>query len=329
MRSVLLALALAGASLLGAQERTLSWKSLDVTAKLQNDGTLKVSERHRILFDGDWNGGQRDFRVDPGQQLSLLGMSRVDDDGDSHRMEEAGGNGIDLHQYRFDGKVLRWRAREASDPPFQNDVRAYVIDYELRNIVARSGDHYLLDHDFVFPNRAGTIESLTAKLELDSAWQAPPEFVATFERANVPPGESAILKVSLNWTGAGQPEYLAPAALPSRPAVRTRLPAPAPTVPPASLLSKLAALAVFAIAAMALMILFLRREEALGRFAPRPQVTPEWLEEYLLVHRAEVVGAAWDGVTGPGEVAALIAIMTSEGKIENVAGAPKLRLLVP
>lgn len=329
MRSVLAALALFVASNLYAQERTLVWKALDVTARLENDGTLHVSERHRMRFDGDWNGGQRVFRVEPGQQLALLGMSRVDDGGGTHAMAEASGGGINLHEYLFDGQNLRWRAREASDPPFRNEERTYVVDYQLRNVIERRGEQYVLDHDFAFPDRPGAIESLSVKLELDSAWQAPPDFNPRFERSNVPPGESAILNVQLQWTGAGQPQYLAqPDSIPAPAVVNTPRPV-VPATPPASMVSKLAALGGFAIAAMILMVLFLRREEALGRFEPRPEVTPAWIEEHLLVHRAEVVGAAWDGATGPGEVAALIAILTAEGKMENVPGAPRLRLLVP
>lgn len=337
MRTVLVVLALGAASLLHAQERTLAWKSLDVTAKLADDGTLAISERHRMRFDGNWNGGERIFRLQPGQQLRLFGMSRVDQNGETHPMTEATGSGIGLHQYRFDGETLRWRAREASDPPFRNAERVYVIHYAMRNVVQRNGEDYVLDHDFAFADRPAPIESFSAKLELDSGWQAPADFVPAFERTDLPPGESAILKLQLKWVGEGTPEHVAPLVPPEMtpaPGVVTtprRVPPPAlpPPPPPVSTWVKLAALGAFAIAAMLLMNRFLVREEAVGRHEPPPDVTPAWLEAHLLVHRAEVVGAAWDGATGPGEVAALIAIMTAEGKIENVPGAPKLRLLVP
>ncbi|MGZ5441207.1 MAG: DUF2207 domain-containing protein [Thermoanaerobaculia bacterium] len=335
MRTVLVALALFAASLLQAQERTLAWKALDVSAKLDNDGTLRVSERHRMLFDGNWNGGERIFRVEHGQQLALLGMSRVDENGETHAMAEASGDGVGLHEYRFDGRTLRWRARQGFDPPFRNAERTYVIDYTLRNVVERNGETWVLDHDFAFVDRPGPIESFSANLDLDSAWQGPPDFMSRFERTDVPPGESVVLRVELKWTGEGQPDYVAPLVPPGRTPAPGVVETPRPVFPAspprprASTAVKLAALGAFVLAAVLLMSRFLRREEALGRYEPPPDVTPEWLEQNLLVHRAEVVGAAWDGVTGPGEVAALIAIMTAEGKIENVSGAPKLRLLVP
>jgi uncharacterized membrane protein YgcG len=59
-------------------------------------------------------------------------------------------------------------------------------------------------------------------------------------------------------------------------------------------------------------------------------MTHQWLQHSLLAMRAEVVGAAWDDKTGSAEVAALIARMTAEKKIETVPGpSPRLRLLVP
>ena len=46
-----------------AHARTLYWRALDVTANIDADGRLHVVERHSMVFDGDWNGGERQFRV--------------------------------------------------------------------------------------------------------------------------------------------------------------------------------------------------------------------------------------------------------------------------
>ena len=51
----------------GAQDRSLYWKALDVTARLDADGRLHVTERHEMVFTGDWNGGERTFRITGGQ----------------------------------------------------------------------------------------------------------------------------------------------------------------------------------------------------------------------------------------------------------------------
>lgn len=52
---------------LSLSARSLKWKSLDVEAKLEKSGQLYIRERHAMVFDGDWNGGKRVFRVEPGQ----------------------------------------------------------------------------------------------------------------------------------------------------------------------------------------------------------------------------------------------------------------------
>src|SRR5450830_1058019 len=68
--------ALAAAGSAGA--RTLHWRSIEVQASLDADGLLHVLERQNIVFDGDWNGGERSFRLEPGQQLTLAGITRID-----------------------------------------------------------------------------------------------------------------------------------------------------------------------------------------------------------------------------------------------------------
>src|SRR5262245_31191042 len=71
----LVAVALGGAPVAA---RELHWKALEVDAKLENDGVLAVSELQRMVFTGDWNGGERVFDVRPGQELSLVRIVRID-----------------------------------------------------------------------------------------------------------------------------------------------------------------------------------------------------------------------------------------------------------
>jgi len=58
------------------QARELAWRALDVAARLDSDGRLHVTERHAMVFTGDWNGGERRFNIRPRQGLSLTGVSR-------------------------------------------------------------------------------------------------------------------------------------------------------------------------------------------------------------------------------------------------------------
>src|SRR5262245_23479395 len=70
---VLLSVALPGAAF---AQRRLYWDALDVTARLDAGGELHVTETQTIVFNGDWNGGERRFTVRPRQQLHFEGMSR-------------------------------------------------------------------------------------------------------------------------------------------------------------------------------------------------------------------------------------------------------------
>src|SRR5512145_825225 len=61
-----------------AGARELHWSALEVEATLESDGTLAISELQRMVFTGDWNGGERVFRLFAGQELELLRIVRVD-----------------------------------------------------------------------------------------------------------------------------------------------------------------------------------------------------------------------------------------------------------
>ena len=95
------------------------------------------------------------------------------------------------------------------------------------------------------------------------------------------------------------------------------------------------AFAVALLVAVALLfLLFLRREKALGRLAPLtpPEAIDEaWFQEHLFSLRPEEAGGLWDETVGPQEVAAILARLTAEKKIETWAADKTLhmRLIVP
>ena len=61
------------------------------------------------------------------------------------------------------------------------------------------------------------------------------------------------------------------------------------------------------------------REQRLGRFVPvrADRVDADWLRRNILVHPAEVVGAAWDQDVDKDEVVSIISRMVSEGKLTS------------
>ncbi len=148
-RALLLLLALAFAA--PAAAKSLYWRSLDVTARLDAAGQLRVRERQTMVFDGDWNGGERRFDVRQGQTLDINGVTRIEG---SKEVPLAEGNLSDVDHYAMNEKVLRWRSRLPSDPPFENREIVYVIDYTLGGILNELGDNeYELDHDLVVNRR--------------------------------------------------------------------------------------------------------------------------------------------------------------------------------
>ncbi len=300
---LVLAPALAGA-------RTLYWSALDVEAKLDAEGRLYVVERQTMVFTGDWNGGERAFRVFPGQELELHGMRRVDPaTGQTVELREGSLGRVDHYDWHTDS-TLRWRSRDPGDPPFDGTAIRYELDYTLSGVVRREGERYVLDHDFAFPDRVGPIERFTLDLEIDPAWEARAvpgaERRAATEgarfflvRGELPPGASVVVTFDLERVAAE-----APAAVRRQlsPAVRSGVAGGA------------------AAAMLLLFVRFLAFEIRRGRFAS-PDVPdtldPGWLEEHLLELRAEEAGALWDQSIGAPEVSAVLARLVAEGKLRS------------
>jgi hypothetical protein len=201
MRSALLAYLLL-ASAAGA--RDLRWRELAVQAELRNDGSLRVSETHAIVFTGDWIGGERTFRVEPHETFTLHGMRRGS-------RPLAAGDLKATDQYRlFEGPTLRWRARMPSDPPFASQEIAYTIDYTVGNVLVPDvlGNGYVLEHDFAFADRDGPIERFSLAVTLDSAWTSSEGRGLRRSATQIPPGQSFELSAPLTFRGANRPESM-------------------------------------------------------------------------------------------------------------------------
>jgi uncharacterized membrane protein YgcG len=305
MRRVLLVLlALVGAPLSG---RELHWDLIEVTARLDAAGTLHVRERQHFVFTGDWNGGERRFRVDEGQQLRIGGVRRIDPAGAAVDLRPGDLSALD--QYQFAQDVLRWRSRLPTDPPFDRTPLVYEIEYELGRILvaARGGGarRYTLDNDFAFGDRPGVIQRFTLSLELDPAWHPTTPLPDRFTAGPLEPGQSFVVRRELAYSGQA-----APAAA---------FGGPAPFVRSTVLVLLLAGIP-------AIFVRFWLGERARGRF-PReaPAIDEGWLEEHVLHQLPEVVGYMADGRSGPPEVAAILARMAQEGKITSRVEPRRLR----
>jgi uncharacterized membrane protein YgcG len=305
-----LALGLAAAAVRG---RELHWRALDVQARLDASGVLHVVERHAMVFTGDWNGGERKFRVFPGQALNFQTLSRIDADGQTHTLSAGDLSAVDEFAWK-DPATLRWRSRLPGDPPFQETELVYEIAYSLSGVLVKEGDRYLLDHDFAFPDRPGPIESFRLDLSLDPAWKPGVRFPGKLSRGPLPPGEGVVLRLPLAYAGSG------------RPAVSRTVTGP---------FARLATFLVLAAAIVFLGLSFRAREKGLGRLAPltpAASIDEAWLEDRLFPLAPEEAGALWDEAIGRPEVAAVLARLSAGKKIETRAEGKKklsMRLLVP
>jgi hypothetical protein len=284
---------------LRAEARDLHWRELAVRAELQNDGTLRVSERQAMVFNGDWNGGERIFRVERYQTLTVHGMTRINADGTAHDLVSGDVDQVD--HYLLDGNVLRWRSRAPGDPDFANTEIVYAIDYSLERVLVPStipgSNEYALRHDFAFANRDWNIEKFSLDLALDSDWSSPAGRSIRRHASQLMPGESFVLDIPLSFEGT-----TAPMAMPYAIALGKQV---KPAVLPL---------------AMLLPLFGFGWREWRSRQAVAIDMGPideAWLERNLLWHAPEVAGAFLHGDVGPPAVSALLARMEQEHKIQT------------
>ena len=282
-----------------AAQRSLHWRDVTVDATLAGDGTLRVVERQTIVFNGDWNGGERRFDIRPRQRLQFEGLRRIDSSGQAHVLREGDLSVVDGYDFT-DSRTLRWRSRLPTDPPFDATPITYELTYSLSNILVSDGDTWILDHDFAFSDRDGVIEHFAVRLlELMPAWQPTVPFTGRWEGRNLLPGEGFVVRVPLRYAGAGDGPEANTGAEPMERYV-------------------LAGVALMLLASLARRLY--DREQGTGRLDPLPSpgaVDEKWLSENVFKQLPEVIGAAWDNKTGESEVAAVLARFVSEGRMSS------------
>ena len=286
-----------GAPDAAAQPKTLRWTRLAVAAHLDSDGRLHVQERQSIVFNGDWNGAERDFPVSLDHEFNLDRISRIDESGGLIPLQKSDSlDGVD--EFRLFGSLLRWRSRLPDDPPFLNREITYVLAYKYGRILIPRDGSYLLDHNFGLPRLEWPIDQFSVDLSLDRVWQAVDPVPSRIERSHVQ-GQNVTVTTRLRYTGASLPSAVnhgAPSWI------------------------RYALLTLLLVGTGGLGREFWRRERALGRFAPLADpasIDRQWLEKHVFSFPAEVVGAAWDDRTGAAEVAALIARLVHEKKLSS------------
>ncbi len=288
-----------------AQDRVLTWPTIDVTAHLDADGRLQVRERQVMRMTGDWNGGERRFTTRFGQRLHFAELVRIDSATHTeHALAAERLDSVDGYGWT-DGSTLRWRSRLVSDPPFDSTTLVYELRYAYDNILEPDGDHrYRLAHDFAFSDRDSALQHFSVTLTLDSAWRAPPEFNGRYDATMLPPGQGFVVTLPLTFIGAVPPQSV---RLGTSTNVRM-------------------AILTSVLGGLLLLIgrLFQQTKGRLFARMPLDAVTPQWLQEQVFSRLPEVVGAAWDDRTEAPEVAAMLARLVQEGKLASRVETKKL-----
>ncbi|MDD5367038.1 MAG: DUF2207 domain-containing protein, partial [Gallionellaceae bacterium] len=279
-----------------AQSKSLYWPAIEVDARLDADGRLHVVETQTYSFDGDWNGGERIFNIRAGQSLQLEGIDRIDG---ATSVPLARGDlevvdGYDL----VDGTTLRWRSRLPDDPPFENKQLTYRIRYTLSGILSGRDNHFTLAHDFAFPDRQGVIQTFKLHFTIDPIWHGL-DSPQQIELHDLAPGQGVIVRGELAYQGTTEPDGV--------------------VVPPPPWLGN-GFLALLAAGLVALLLRFLVSEHKLGRIGgltPLDAIDQAWFDQTVFALPPEVIGAAWDGEVGAPEIAAILATLAHEKKIET------------
>lgn len=290
---------------LSAQEpdhpgRTLHWREIDVSARLDADGRLHVAERQTMVFDGEWNGGERSFRLETGQRIRLHGVTRFDPaTGAGTPLVQGDLTAVDEISWA-DRSTLRWRSRLPGDPPFRNHEMIYELVYEVWPVLAQAADgEWRMRHDFLFADRDGVLEHFDLELEIDPAWAGADAPIVRRSASQVEPGRGYTLDLGVRYVGAGAP---------------SAVPRPAPKLVRASVAAGALLLPLVLVAGLR------RRERELDRVAPATppaEVDEGWLDGHIFRYPAEVVGASWDRAVGEAEVAALLARLVAEGRLSS------------
>jgi uncharacterized membrane protein YgcG len=317
--AVLLALTLLAAAL-PALAKSLHWPSMEVTARLEANGDLRIKEILVYQFDGDWNGGERSWNLRPGQSVTIQSMHRIDPASGARVALEEGSLDEVNHWKETSPGVLRWRARRPSDPPFKETRIAYEIAYTYRGAVVKAAEELRIAHDFAFANRDGSIDRFKLTLELDSVWKAPVLGPLVREQQDLPPGEGVVVPLTLGFTGdTAELVTITPEQLAAEGS------APPPVAQAGKGTRRAISAALLALAAV-LLVLFFVHESRVGRFVPvdPTPVDEAWLSRETFAHPPEVIGAAWDESVGSEEVAAVMMRLQREGRID-AQFAPKER----
>ena len=243
-----------------------------------------------MVFTGDWNGGERVFRLEPHHALDLKGVTR-------NGVPLTAGDLAYVDHYALNGNVLRWRARAPDDPPFDKQEIIYAITYTLGRALLPHGDRYRLHHDFAFGGRPGAIENFALQLELGSDWRSGEGRVIRREAGPLPPGSGYVVTLELDHVGEAAPATISVAT---------------------ALMNRYRPWMILGLfgSTFLLFLLFDTMRDALTGIDTNA-IDTAWIQRNLTSIRPEVVAAIYHGDVGPPAFAAILSKLEQDRKIRT------------
>jgi uncharacterized membrane protein YgcG len=288
---------------LTAAAKSLDWKKFEVQAHLENDGDVTIKEEQTIVFDGDWNGGERRFDVAEGRSVDLISIQHWSPSVNGWIPVERGElSKVDRYQWTS-SDTIRWRSRLPLDPPFHNTEERYLLQFRIHG-AGQAGDpgQTIVRFPVLPGDRPGSVQvfdfHFTADPSLGQTTSDANE-QAQMHRENVPAGTAIFARMTL--TGGTS----------SVPIKSTSSSSPSGT-------TRFALVAGLVLIIGILLWKFFDREKSLGRFSQGPSIqdiNENFLNENLFRYPPEIVNVLWEEEVGTKAVLTLLSRLQCEGKI--------------
>jgi hypothetical protein len=180
------------------------------------NGDLDVTEDQEYVFNGDWNGGYRDLPIEGGRSYPEVQLSSR---GQPYRQGSVTNKGGFILEMRGQTLRVKWRSRNVSDPPYNNEHVPFTLKYRVRGALAARGQSDELHWKALFPDRDAQVDLATVRVELPRAFDAAKvrrEILSPgakaepvvarirawkFSARNVPPGNALDFRIS--WPAGG------------------------------------------------------------------------------------------------------------------------------
>ena len=115
-----------------AAGRALVYQRYDVKMTLNKDTSIDVVETQQVAWSGDWNGLQRDYDLQGGAKIKILGVS---ENGREYRHGSVSSKGGYIIERKRGNVNVKWRSRNVNERPYNNAQTTFEIRYRLTGAI--------------------------------------------------------------------------------------------------------------------------------------------------------------------------------------------------